>query len=78
MSIENILAVAGAARNHITIMMIGLGFSVILTGIAAGIIARLLDRHRWIGYVGVVLILWVSLRMIWDGGIDVMTKLGLG
>ena len=77
MSIENILAVAGAARHHLSIMIIGLVLSIILTGIAAGIVAKVLDRHRWVGYVGVALIVWVSLQMIWDGGSDMLTRLGV-
>ena len=77
MSVENVLAVAGAARHHISIMIIGLALSILLTGIAASVVAKLLDRHRWIGYVGVAMIVWVSLRMIWDGGLDILARLGI-
>ena len=77
MSIENVLAVAGAARHHTGILIAGLALSVLMTGAAAKILARLLDRHHWVGYVGVGLIVWVSLRMIWDGGTEVLTQLGL-
>lgn len=76
MSLENILAVAGVARHHMSIMVIGLILSVLLTGIAASIISRLIDRHRWIGYAGVALIIWVSLSMIWDGFQEVLTHFG--
>ena len=77
MSVENVLAVAGAAREHITIMIIGLALSVLLTGAAANILANLIGKHRWIGFVGVALIIWVSLRMIWDGWLDVANHLGM-
>ena len=77
MSIENILAVAGAARNHLTIMIAGLVLSIILTGIAANLVTRILDKHRWISYLGVGLIAWVSLNMIWDGSKDLLTHFGL-
>ena len=77
MSVENVLAVAGAARDHVTIMILGLGLSVLLTGAAAKILANLIEKHRWIGFVGVALIIWVSLRMIWDGGRDVLGHLGM-
>ena len=62
MSLDNVLAVAGAARDHMTIMVIGLALSIALMGLAAGYIARLMERHRWIAYVGLVVILWVSLK----------------
>ena len=77
MSIENILAVAGAARHHMSIMVVGLTLSVLLTGIAASVVAKIMDRHRWIGYVGVALIVWVSLKMIWDGALAVLTHFGI-
>jgi len=67
MSLDNVLAVAGAARDHLEIMVFGLALSVLLMGVAATFIARLLTQHRWIAYVGLVIILYVSLHMIWDG-----------
>ena len=71
MSLDNVLAVAGAARDHPYIMAFGLLLSIALMAVAAGWIARLIDRHRWIAYVGLVIILWVALKMIYDGGLEV-------
>ena len=67
MSLDNVLAVAGAAREHTSVLVIGLMLSVGLMGFAASFIARLLNRHRWIAYVGLIIILYVSLKMIWEG-----------
>jgi YjbE family integral membrane protein len=67
MSLDNVLAVAGAAREHPGILVFGLLFSIVLMGVAATYIAKLLHKHRWIGYVGLVIVLWVALHMIWDG-----------
>jgi YjbE family integral membrane protein len=69
MSLDNVLAVAGAAHDHPYIMAFGLFLSVALMGIAATWIARLLERNRWIAYVGLLLILYVALKMIWEGGV---------
>jgi YjbE family integral membrane protein len=77
MSLDNVLAVAGVARDHIGILIIGLALSVALMGLAASIIARLLEKHRWIAYVGLALIAYVALKMIWDGAEKVMPHLGL-
>mgnify|MGYP001806384083 CR=1 FL=1 len=71
MSLDNVLAVAGAAKDHIEVLVIGLAFSVVLMGVAATFIAKLLERHRWIAWVGFTLILYVSLAMIYDGGYEV-------
>ena len=70
MSLDNVLAVAGAAREHPAILVIGLVVSIILMGVAATFIARLLSKYRWIGYVGLVVVLYVALHMIWDGARD--------
>jgi YjbE family integral membrane protein len=70
MSLDNVLAVAGAARDHPGILIIGLLLSVALMGLAANIIAKYIDRYRWIAWVGLVVILWVSGRMIYDGFVD--------
>lgn len=67
MSLDNVLAVAGAAREHFAVLIIGLSLSVALMGIAAGYIARLLHRHRWIAYAGLLVILYVAVDMIWRG-----------
>jgi YjbE family integral membrane protein len=71
MSLDNVLAVAGAAHDHPTVLVIGLVLSIALMGLAASFIARLLQRHRWIAYVGLVIILYVSLDMIYRGGKEV-------
>jgi len=67
MSLDNVLAVAGAAMNHITVLVIGLMLSVALMGLAASFVARLLGRYPWISYAGIFIVLFVALRMIWDG-----------
>ncbi len=68
MSIDNVLAVAGAAREHPYIMAFGLVLSIALMAVASKAIARLLDRFHWIAYVGLLIIAYVALKMIWDGG----------
>ena len=70
MSLDNVLAVAGAAREHPGILIIGLLLSVALMGLAANFIARYIDRYRWIAWVGLVVILWVAGRMIYEGIVD--------
>lgn len=67
MSLDNVLAVAGAAREHPGILIVGLIVAVALMGIAANIIAKYIERYRWIGWVGLVVIVYVALKMIWDG-----------
>lgn len=67
MSLDNVLAVAGAARDHLWVLVIGLGFSVVLMGVAATFIARILQKHRWIAWVGLLLILYIAGKMMWDG-----------
>jgi YjbE family integral membrane protein len=71
MSLDNVLAVAGAARDHPWVLVFGLVLSVILMGIAANVIARYIERYRWIAWVGLLVILWVALKMIWEGGAHV-------
>lgn len=72
MSLDNVLAVAGAARHHPGIMVIGLVLSVALMGLAANVIAKYIERYRWIAYVGLAVIIYVALKMIWDGAHEVM------
>lgn len=72
MSLDNVLAVAGAARDHPWILVFGLILSVVLMGVAANFIARYIERYRWIAYVGLVVIVWVAGKMIWDGWHDVV------
>jgi YjbE family integral membrane protein len=71
MSLDNVLAVAGAAREHPTILVIGLVLSIAMMGIAANFIARLLNRYHWIAYVGLAIILYVALHMIYRGAVEV-------
>ena len=67
MSLDNVLAVAGAARDHPYVLVFGLVLSVLLMGLAANFIARYIDRYRWIAWVGLVVILWVAVKMIYEG-----------
>ncbi|WP_373503702.1 TerC family protein [Aestuariivirga sp.] len=71
MSLDNVLAVAGAAREHPTVLVIGLILSIALMGLAASFIAKLLQRHRWIAYVGLAIILYVALDMIYRGFLEI-------
>ncbi len=72
MSLDNVLAVAGAAHGHPTVLIIGLILSVALMGFAATFVAKLLNKHRWIAYVGLALILYVALKMVYDGGHEII------
>ncbi|MFP5480468.1 MAG: TerC family protein [Alphaproteobacteria bacterium] len=67
MSLDNVLAVAGAAKDHPTVLIIGLALSIAMMGIAASWIARLLNKYRWIAYIGLLIILYVALKMMWEG-----------
>lgn len=71
MSLDNVLAVAGAAREHPGVLVIGLALSVALMGLAASFIAKLLQKYRWIAYVGLAIILYVALEMIYRGILEV-------
>lgn len=71
MSLDNVLAVAGAARQHPGIMVIGLILSVALMGVAANIIAKYIERYRWIAWLGLIVIVYVAGRMIYEGWFDV-------
>lgn len=71
MSLDNVLAVAGAAREHVWVLVVGLAFSIVLMGVAASFIARLLQRYHWLSYLGLVLIIYVALMMIWHGSGDI-------
>ncbi len=76
MSLDNVLAVAGAAMDHVWVLAIGLVLSIALMGIAASLIARLLQRHPWISYAGLIIVLYVALRMIWFGAWEIMHVAG--
>jgi YjbE family integral membrane protein len=71
MSLDNVLAVAGAAGESLWVLVVGLTISVALMGLAAGLIARLLERFRWIAWIGLAIVLYVALKMIWEGGHEV-------
>ena len=75
MSLDNVLAVAGAAKEHPTILVIGLVLSVVLMGAAANMIAHVLHKHRWIGWVGLLIITYVALDMIWRGSNEVLRQM---
>ncbi|MDP1629991.1 MAG: TerC family protein [Caulobacter sp.] len=76
MSLDNVLAVAGAAREHPGVLVFGLILSIALMGVAATWIAKLLHRHRWIGYIGLAIVLYVALHMMWEGHREVVADLG--
>jgi YjbE family integral membrane protein len=76
MSLDNVLAVAGAAREHPGVLVFGLLLSIALMGVAAHAIARLLHRYRWIGFIGLAIVLYVALHMMWQGQQDVVADLG--
>jgi YjbE family integral membrane protein len=71
MSLDNVLGVAGAAREHIGALVFGLVLSVGLMGAAAAYIAPFMNRHRWLQYVGLLVVTYVALSMIYEGGLDV-------
>ena len=71
MSLDNVLAVAGAARDHMNMLIFGLVLSIALMGVTANYIARLLERNSWIGYLGLVIIAYVAIDMMWYGGQEI-------
>lgn len=75
MSLDNVLAVAGAAQGHMLILVIGLMLSIALMGIAASYVARLLRRHPWISYAGLFVVLYVAINMVVHGGNEVLTAM---
>lgn len=75
MSLDNVLAVAAAAREHPVVLVVGLGISVVLMGAASSLVARLIERHRWIAYVGLAVIVYIAASMIWHGAHDVRAAL---
>ena len=76
MSLDNVLAVAGVARSDLWVLVVGLALSIGFMGLAAALIARLLNRHPWIAYVGLLVIVYVSLQMIWDGAFKLIAAAG--
>ncbi|WFU16110.1 TerC family protein [Bradyrhizobium sp. CB3481] len=77
MSLDNVLAVAGAAREHPIILIFGLGLSIALMGFAANFIARLLEKHRWVAYVGLLIILYVAFDMCYRGALELWPHLNV-
>ena len=73
MSLDNVLAVAGAARDHFWVLVFGLMLSIALMAVASAYIARLLDRHHWIAYVGLAIVTYVALDMIYRGTLEIAT-----
>ncbi|HKD77928.1 MAG TPA: YjbE family putative metal transport protein [Ktedonobacterales bacterium] len=71
MSIDNVLAVAGAAHGTTWVLAAGLMLSVVLMGVAANLLANMLERFRWIAWIGLLIVLYVALKMIWDGAFEV-------
>jgi YjbE family integral membrane protein len=78
MSLDNVLAVAGAARDHMVMLVFGLVLAVALMGVAATFIAKLLARHHWLNYLGLAIITFVALTMIWEGAAEVWTVMASG
>jgi YjbE family integral membrane protein len=76
MSLDNVLAVAGAAHGHPVVLALGLLVSVALMGVAASFVARLLTRLPWLAWVGLAIVLYVSLSMIWQGSFQVLAHFG--
>lgn len=76
MSLDNVLAVAGAAEGHPWVLVVGIAISVVLMGVAASYIAKLLEKYKWIAWIGLIIVLFVAFKMIWDGGWDVAEKMG--
>jgi YjbE family integral membrane protein len=78
MSLDNVLAVAGVARDHPLVLFVGLALSVALMGVASTYIARLLDRLFWLSWVGLGIVTFVALRMVWDGSTQILHTAGIG
>jgi predicted tellurium resistance membrane protein TerC len=78
MSLDNVLAVAGAARDHLAVLWFGLILSVILMAVASNFIARILDRYHWVAWIGFLIIVYVAGDMIWDGMHEVVEATGTG
>ena len=71
MSLDNVLAVAGAAQKYVAVLAFGLLFSIAVMGFAANLIANILHKYRWVGYAGVLVVLAVALKMIYEGGLEI-------
>lgn len=78
MSLDNVLAIAAVARDDTVMLVVGLVVSVTLMGALGGVLARILDKYRWIAFVGVVLIAWIGIKLVWEGLHAADTALGIG
>jgi YjbE family integral membrane protein len=78
MSLDNVLAVAAVARSNMTLLIVGLGVSIVLMGLLGGFLARILDRFRIIAYIGVALIAYIGLELLWEGLIQANAHLAMG
>lgn len=78
MSLDNVLAVAAVARNDVVMLVVGLTISILLMGLLGGFLARVLDRFKVIAYVGVALIAWIGLELVWDGTLNANAAMHLG
>ena len=78
MSLDNVLAVAAVARDNLTLLVVGLVISIVMMGLLGGLLARILDRYKWIAYLGVALIAWIGVKLLWEGLLIANTTLSLG
>ena len=72
MSLDNVLAVAGVARDNLEMLIFGLVLSIVLMAVGAKLIARLLNKYSWVGYLGLAAIIWVSGNLTWDGSVELI------
>jgi YjbE family integral membrane protein len=75
MSLDNVLAVAGAARDHPAALVFGLGLSIVLMGIGASLVAKLLQKHRWVGYAGLLIVLYIAVEMVYRGADEIFPNI---
>jgi YjbE family integral membrane protein len=76
MSLDNVLVVAAIARDHPALLFVGLTFSVMIMGLGANLVAKLVQRYHWIAWIGLVIILYVALKMVWEGWHQVAPLIG--
>ncbi|WP_376095061.1 TerC family protein [Roseomonas sp. CCTCC AB2023176] len=78
MSLDNVLAIAAIARNNFTLLIIGLLVSIVMMGLLGGFLAKLLDRYKWIAWLGLLLIVYIALQLLWEGSLTANAALSLG
>ncbi|SHK16089.1 integral membrane protein, YjbE family [Roseomonas rosea] len=78
MSLDNVLAVAAVARSNVTLLIVGLAISIVMMGLLGGLLARILDRYKWIAYLGVALIAYIGVELLWEGLIMANATLSMG